>query len=107
MVVCDRCIFLAIHVLTCFLYNATVAFCPVRHVAHKRDLRELTMTTTLSKAWGYLNLSICVYKARLLIYMNILTAVTNFISLRAILCKYGASYIGIISRSDSDFDETC
>ena len=28
-------------------------------------------------------------------------------SLRAILCKYGASYIGTISRSDSDFDETC
>ena len=27
--------------------------------------------------------------------------------LRAILCKYGASYIGTISRSDSDFDETC
>ena len=28
-------------------------------------------------------------------------------TLRAILCKYGASYIGTISRSDSDFDETC
>ena len=28
-------------------------------------------------------------------------------ALRAILCKYGASYIGTISRSDSDFDETC
>ena len=27
--------------------------------------------------------------------------------LRAILCKYGASYIGTISRSDLDFDETC
>ena len=27
--------------------------------------------------------------------------------LRAILCKYGASYIGTISRSDSDFDDTC
>ena len=27
--------------------------------------------------------------------------------LRAILCKYGASYLGTISRSDSDFDETC
>ena len=24
-----------------------------------------------------------------------------------ILCKYGASLIGTISRSDSDFDETC
>ena len=31
----------------------------------------------------------------------------NIRNLRAILCKYGASYIGTISRSDSDFDETC
>ena len=28
-------------------------------------------------------------------------------NIRAILCKYGASYIGTISRSNSDFDETC
>ena len=35
--------------------------------------------------------------------------VSNWLTtlLRAILCKYGASYIGTISRSDSDFDETC
>ena len=31
----------------------------------------------------------------------------NLCLLRAILCKYGASYIGAISRSDSDLDETC
>ena len=30
-----------------------------------------------------------------------------FTWLRVILCKYGASYIGTISHSDSDFDETC
>ena len=26
-----------------FLYNATIEFCQVRHVVHKRDLHELTM----------------------------------------------------------------
>ena len=33
--------------------------------------------------------------------------IANRYSLRAILCKYEASYIGTISRSDSDFDEIC
>ena len=35
-----------------------------------------------------------------------LVAVIYNLYLRAILCKYGASYIGTISRSHSDFDET-
>ena len=34
-------------------------------------------------------------------------AIVIISDLRAILCKYGASYIGTISRSNSDFDETC
>ena len=53
--------------------NPTIEFCQVINVVHKH---ELTMTRTLSKALGYMNLSIFVYQACWLIYMNILTAVT-------------------------------
>ena len=32
--------------------NATIELCQVRHVVHKRELHELIMTRTLSKASG-------------------------------------------------------
>ena len=32
--------------------NATIELCQVRHVGHKHELHELTMTRTLSKASG-------------------------------------------------------
>ena len=38
--------------------NDTVKCCHVLHVAHKHELRKLTMATTLSQASGYFNLSI-------------------------------------------------
>ena len=38
---------------------------------------------------------------------KLIAKLLDILVLRAILCKYGASYIGTISRSDSDFDETC
>ena len=49
-------------------------------MVHKHELHELTITKTLRKALGYLNLSIFVYQAFWLIHMNNLTAVTDFIS---------------------------
>ena len=58
-----------------------IELCQVRR-GSQHELHELTMTRTLSKAThqDYLNLSNFVYQACWLIYMNILTAVTNFIS---------------------------
>ena len=50
--------------------NATIEFCPVRHVVHKPDLHELTMTRTLS--FEFIDF-LCMYQACWLIYMNILT----------------------------------
>ena len=55
--------------------NATIEFRQVRHVVHKHELRELTMTRTLSKASRLYEFIIFVYQACWLIYMNILTAV--------------------------------
>ena len=52
-----------------------------------------TSTESFVEIWDY------AWKTLLHIYRELL--------LRAILCKYGASYIGTISRSGSDFDETC
>ena len=60
--------------------NATKEICQVKHVVHKHELHERTMTRTLSKAPGLFECIDFVYKACWLIYMNILTTVTDFIS---------------------------
>ena len=60
--------------------NATIEFCQVRHVDHKHERHELTMPRTLSKALFFLKLSMFVYQVCWLIYINRLTAVTNFIN---------------------------
>ena len=51
---------------------------------HKHELYEFTMTRTLSKHRGYLNVSIFVYQSCWLIYMYDLTAVANLISFSVI-----------------------
>ena len=63
--------------------NATIEFCQVRHVVHKHELQELTMTRTLSKPSGLFEF---IYFC--LSFMNILSAVTNFISFRVIFRKF-------------------
>ena len=60
--------------------NATVELHQFIHGVHKHELHELTMTRTLSKVCGYLNLSIFVYQVCWLISMDILIDVTNSIS---------------------------
>ena len=58
--------------------NATLVFCQVRHVVHKHELHELTIIRTLSKASELFEFeAFCL--SSMLIYMDILTAVTNFI----------------------------
>ena len=64
--------------------NATIEICHVRYVVHKHELHELTMTRTLSKASGSFEFIDFGLTACWLIYMNILTAVTYFISFRVI-----------------------
>ena len=60
--------------------NATVELCQFIHGVHIHELHEFTMTRTLSKVCGCLNLSIFVYQVCLLISMDILIDVTNSFS---------------------------
>ena len=54
--------------------NASAKFCQVLHVAHKQELRKLTMARILSQASGNFNLLILFAN----IHLHILTAVTIF-----------------------------